>query len=169
MGSERSNSSRSVLRHVGLGILGSLILGIIHITPSFLSVPNKAKQTAAREILKSMNQEQQEYFAKNGSFLEQSQKLRTYEAAYSSLKPYYRHSTRIFKNRAYSYAIPIQEYEFGQFLIFPWNRYVGLKSYVGIVVVTDSKTNMTESTVCWLKAPDEIIVPNRQHGALTCS
>lgn len=125
-------------------------MGIIHFIPVILSLPNKAKQSSMKQDLNLINREQEQYFTKNNSFLDNSLNLVSYQTNFNETR--YRYLTRKEQNTVYTYAVPIKEFEYGEFLIFPWNRYVGLNTFVGIVSVTDPKKKSIESSVCAVRS-----------------
>lgn len=131
---------------VGTILLGVVVIGIIHCIPIILSLPNKAKQSSVKQVLKLINREQEQYFTKNNIFLNDSLNLASYQTNFNETR--YRYFTRKEQNTVYTYAVPIEEFEYGKYLIFPWNRYVGLNTYVGVVAVTDPKKKSTESSIC---------------------
>lgn len=156
------------IHYVEWVLLAFALLGFIHVVPVFFSTPNKGKEQSAKSVLAQMNEEQQRFYAQNSTFLDVSRNLEFYESGFSYDKPLYRFFTRRMSDRVYSYAEPIQEYEFGQFFIFPWNRYVGLKRYVGVVVVTDRNTRATRSGICYIRSLDAEIELIEVHSALSC-
>ena len=131
---------------LGTIFLGIVVIGIIHFIPIILSLPIKAKQSSMKQVLNLINREQEQYFTKNNTFLDNSLNLASYQTNLNETR--YRYFTRKEQNTVYTYAVPIKEFEYGEFLIFPWNRYVGLNAYVGIVAVTDPKKKTTESSIC---------------------
>lgn len=155
-------------RSVERVLVGLVLLCGIHLVPMFLSTPNKAKEAMAKSILQQMNQEQQQFYSQNGAFLEASRDLESFKAVYGDQKRLYRFFTRRMGDKVYSYAEPTQEYEFGQYFIFPWNRFVGLKRYVGIVRVTDRNTRATQAGICYIRSLDAEIVLTEAYGALSC-
>ncbi|TYQ30830.1 type IV pilin-like G/H family protein [Pseudanabaena sp. UWO310] len=126
--------------------LGIFAIGIIHCIPIILSLPNKARQSGTKQVLKLINREQEQYFSKNNTFLDNSLNLASYQTNFNETR--YRYLTRKEQNTVNTYAVPIKEFEYGEFLIFPWNRYVGLNTFVGVVAVTDSKKKTAESSIC---------------------
>lgn len=166
--SGKTVSKLPYLRYVERVLMGLVLLGGIHLVPIFLSTPNKATESSAKLVLERMIQEQQQFYAQNGIFLDASRNLEFYKSAPGSEKPLYRFFTHRMSDRVYSYAEPIQEYKFGQFFIFPWNRFVGLKPYVGVVAVTDRKTKVTRSGICYIRSLDDVITLTEVYGALSC-
>lgn len=121
---------------------------IIHFLPGFLSISNKAKESLAVSVIKQMNQRQKEHYRKKGYFLQSfitSEILNTEQLVKSNKFNYY---VKSHSQSVYHYAIPIKDYEFGKFLIFPWNRYIPLKRYIGAVFVIDAKSKKTVEIIC---------------------
>lgn len=149
-----SHQEKKAFRFPSLGtiFLGIVAIGIIHCIPIVLSLPNKAKQSSVKQVLKLINREQEQYFSKNNTFLDNSLNLASYQTNFNESR--YRYFTRKEQNTVYTYGVPIKEFEYGEFLIFPWNRYVGLNTYVGIVAVTDKKKKSTESSICDVHSVD---------------
>lgn len=158
----------SCLRYLEPGLVALVLLVGIHAVPSFFSTPNKAKEASAKSVLKWMNQEQQRYYAQHGVFLEASRHLKVYQQISGDDKPLYHYFTRRIGGRVYSYAEPIKEYEFGRFFIFPWNRFVGLKRYMGVVLVSDRKTKTTQSGICYIPSLDARVTLTQRYGSLSC-
>ncbi len=131
---------------LGTIFLGIVAIGIIHCIPIILSLPNKARQSGTKQVLKLINREQEQYFSKNNTVLDNSLNLASYQTNFNETG--YRYFTRKEQNIVNTYAEPIKEFEYGEFLIFPWNRYVGLNTFVGVVAVTDPKKKATESSIC---------------------
>ncbi|NES95691.1 MAG: hypothetical protein F6K32_10745 [Desertifilum sp. SIO1I2] len=141
-------------------VAGLTLVAFIHAVPSFLSLPNKAKQSAAKAELLEMNHEQQQAYVQQGTFLRGSNRQSSLNA--------YRFSTQHNGDAVYSKAIPIREYEFSEFFIFPWNRFVPLRSYIGVVIVTNAQKRETLSTICATHSQNQQISLIQQSGELTC-
>jgi type II secretory pathway pseudopilin PulG len=135
---------------LGTIFLGIVVIGIIHFIPIILSLPNKAKQSSMKQVLNLINREQEQYFTKTNTFLDNSLNLASYQTNFN--ETHYRYFTRKEQNTVYTYAVPIKEFEYGEFLIFPWNRYLRLNTYVGVVAVTDQKKKSTESSICGVRS-----------------
>ncbi|MCD8486074.1 MAG: hypothetical protein LRZ84_04850 [Desertifilum sp.] len=159
--SQKTVSQQFQWRNFWGTVAGLTLVTLIHAVPSFLSLPNKAKQSAAKAELLEMNQEQQQAYVQQGTFLRGSNR--------PTRPNTYRFSTQHNGDAVYSKAIPIREYEFGEFFIFPWNRFVPLRSYVGVVIVTNAQKRETLSTICAIYSQNQQISLIQQSGKLNCN
>ncbi len=141
---------------------------LIHIVPSFLTTHYKAQESGLKVILKRLNEEQQQFYAQHGVFLDSSRNLTAAQPELQSPDRKYRFFNRRFKDKVFNYAVPKQEYEYGQYFVFPWNRFVGQKSWVGSVFVTDRAKKKTQTGICPIHDLNDEIVLTAAYGQFTC-
>ncbi len=143
-------------------------LGVIHVIPSFLSTPNKATESVQKQMLAKLNAEQQQSYAQRGTFLSQSRGVTRYQQELAMQTNPYNYTVRVLGDRVYTYAIPTPPYPHGEYFIFPWNRLVPLKSYVGVVVVSDRKTKTTQAEICGLRPLPHPVDKTASYGEPWC-
>ena len=128
---------------------------------NFTCIPNKARESEAKQYVGSMNRAQQAKFAENGAFANSVDEL---GLGIKTKTTNFYYSVNTTKTAAFSYGVPNKKTsETVYFGLFHWNKKVELKGYVGAVfLVTNNYTKETSTLAitCVTKSPTKTQPPN---------